>query len=210
MQKGIETLQYITHKAPSLTHPELAEAACKGGVKWIQLRVKNKSYEEWLAIAQQTKEVCDKYGAKLIINDNAAIALAVKAHGVHLGKQDMCPIEARKILGDAAIIGGTANTFEDVKKCCNDGVDYIGLGPYRFTPTKENLSPLLDVTGYFDIIDACQKNNINVPIFAIGGIRVEDVKEIMLTGTYGIAVGTGIGFGDTADNAQRFINELTC
>ncbi len=209
MQKTIEQLQYITHAAPSLTHSQLAEAACKGGVKWIQLRVKDQPYDKWLAIAQETKTICDKYGATLIINDSVKIAHEVKAHGVHLGKKDMCPTEARQILGDNSIIGGTANTFEDVKKACECKVDYIGLGPYRFTITKENLSPTLGSEGYSDIIRACKENNINVPIFAIGGIRVEDVKEIMATGVHGIAVGTAIGFGDTTNNAKRFTQGLT-
>jgi len=209
MQKTIEQLQYITHSSPSLTHPQLAEAACKGGVKWVQLRVKDQPYEAWLSIAKQTKEVCDKYGARLIINDNVKIAHEIKAHGVHLGKKDMSPIEARQILGEDSIIGGTANVFEDVKKCCEGKVDYIGLGPYRFTVTKKNLSPTLGVEGYTDILRACKENNLNVPIFAIGGIRVEDVKEIMTTDVHGIAIGTAIGLGDPTDNAQRFVNELT-
>ncbi len=209
MQETITELQYITHAAPSLTHPQLAEAACKGGVKWVQLRIKDQPYEAWLAIAQETKAICDKYGATLIINDHVEIAREVKAHGVHLGKKDMCPIEARRILGDDSIIGGTANTFEDVKKCNECKVDYIGLGPYRFTVTKENLSPTLGLEGYADIIRACKENNINVPIFAIGGIRVEDVREIIPTGVHGIAIGTGIGLGDATDNAKRFIDELT-
>ena len=208
MQRTIERLQYITHTAPSLRHPELAEAACKGGVKWVQLRVKDQTFEEWLAIARQTKAICDTYGATLIINDNVEIAHEVKAHGVHLGKEDMCPMKARKLLGDDAIIGGTANTFEDIKKCCEYHVDYIGLGPYRFTITKQNLSSVLGLERYTDIIRACKENNINVPIFAIGGIRVEDVKEIMTANLYGVAVGTAIGFGDTTDNARRFVNEL--
>lgn len=209
MQRTIKQLQYITHAAPSLTHPQLVEAACKGGLKWVQLRVKDQPFEEWLATARQTKAICDTYGAVFIVNDNVEIAHEVKAHGVHLGKEDMCPIEARQILGDDAIIGGTANTFEDVKKCCECGVDYIGLGPYRFTVTKENLSPTLGVEGYADIIRACKENKINVPIFAIGGIRVEDVGEIVTTGVHGVAIGTAIGFGDITDNTRRFISELT-
>ena len=209
MQKTIEQLQYITHTAPSLTHPQLAEAACKGGVKWIQLRVKDQAHDEWLAIAQATKSICDTYGATLIINDNVEIAQAVSASGVHLGKKDMCPRQAREILGNDYIIGGTANTFEDIKQCYEAGVDYVGVGPFRFTITKENLSPILGLEGYADIIRVCRENHIDVPIFAIGGIRVEDVREIMSTGVHGIAIGTGIGLGNAPDNAQRFIQELT-
>ena len=205
----MQKLQYITHEAPLLSHPELAEAACKGGVKWVQLRLKNLPENECLEIAQATKIICDRYNAIFIINDNVKIAKAVKASGVHLGKNDMHPLEARKILGNDYIIGGTANTFEDVKQCYEAGVNYVGLGPYRFTKTKKELSPILGLEGYRNIIRACQKNRIDVPIFAIGGIQADDVQTILRTGVHGIAVGTGIGLGNPTKNAQKFLEGVT-
>ncbi len=100
--------------------------------------MKNKSYEEWLQIAKEVKSVCDKYQTILIINDNAEIAKEIDADGVHLGKNDMSVAEARAILGKDKIIGGTANTVEDIEYLQSAGVDYIGLGPYKFTETKKS------------------------------------------------------------------------
>lgn len=206
--KNIEKLQFITHDAPSLRHCELIQKACKGGVKWVQLRIKNRPFDEWIQVAEKARQCSLQYGATLIINDNVEIAQRVKADGVHLGKNDMSPKEARKILGDNVIIGGTANTFEDIQKAADDGIDYIGLGPFRFTITKEHLSPILDIEGYQKIIAACQKHKITTPLIAIGGIRVEDVNEIVSTGVHGVAIGTAIGFGDPTANATKFVETI--
>ena len=113
----ISKLHYITQEVEGHSHYALAEWACLGGADWVQLRVKNKSYNEYLDIALKTEAVCRKYHAKLIINDNVKIAKAIKADGVHLGKKDMHPKEAREFLGSGYIIGGTANNFEDIKEC---------------------------------------------------------------------------------------------
>jgi len=208
MLRRIEKLQYITHTSPSLDHCELAQKACKGGIKWVQLRVKDQVTEEWLDTAKRAKKICEEHGAALIINDNVEIAKLVGADGVHLGKDDMSPVEARQILGENCIIGGTANTFEDVQNAVSKGVDYVGLGPFRFTITKEKLSPKLALEGYQKIVEACQKHDIEIPLVAIGGIRVEDVEEILKTGVHGVAVGTAIGFGDPTDNAQKFVEAI--
>src|ERR1035438_4698604 len=100
MKKSISRLHYITQDIAGFTHPQLVELACIGGANWVQLRVKNKQYDEWLKIALETKSICKKYGARLIINDNIQIAKEISADGVHLGKEDMSPNEARKILED--------------------------------------------------------------------------------------------------------------
>ncbi|MHB1688879.1 MAG: thiamine phosphate synthase [Ignavibacteriaceae bacterium] len=188
----ISKLHYITQNIPDSTHYELAEEACKGGADWIQLRVKNGLYNEWKKIAFRTKEVCENYSAKLIINDNVDIAKTVSADGVHLGKNDMSPVEARKILGNNFIIGGTANTFEDVKKLSQSGVDYIGMGPFRYTTTKEKLSSILGLNGYQNILTKCRDEDITIPIIAIGGIRLDDIGSLLQTGIYGIAVSSAI------------------
>src|SRR3972149_45836 len=165
--KNISRLHYITQDIPEFSHTELAEFACRGGADWVQLRVKNKSYDEWLKIAEEVKSVCKKFGAKLIINDNVLIAKKIGADGVHLGKDDMNPKEARKILGNNFIIGGSSNTMDDVKWLMNNCVDYIGIGPYHFTSTKEKLNPVLGLEGIKTIAD---KFGANISIIAIGGI----------------------------------------
>ncbi len=205
----IARLQYITQDVESMSHQGLATIACSAGVDWVQLRVKNTSYNEWLDIALKTELICRKYHAKLIINDNVHIAKIVKADGVHLGKTDMSPREARQVLGSNIIIGGTANTFEDIQQLSDTGVDYIGLGPFRFTSTKENLSPILGIEGYKSIIAQCRQNGITTPIIAIGGIKVEDVKQLIVTGIYGIAVSSAINLApSTFDAVKRFKNKM--
>ena len=112
----ISKLHYISQEINEESHCDLIEEACEAGVDWVQLRVKNKSFEETLSIAHQVKEICNKYNVQLIINDYVSIAKEIQAGGVHLGKTDMSPLKAREILGDGFIVGGTANTFEDIKK----------------------------------------------------------------------------------------------
>lgn len=187
----IENLQYITQKTEHLTHIHCVKEACIAGIKWIQLRVKNKSEEEYLTIAKEAKIICDRYHVKLIINDNVNVALLANAYGIHLGKADMNPTEARQLLGKNSIIGGTANTIEDVITLTNNKVDYIGLGPFQFTSTKKNLSPVLGLDGYYKIVQQLTELKLKdkiPPIIAIGGIKTEHVKGLMKTGIYGIAV----------------------
>jgi thiamine-phosphate pyrophosphorylase len=186
MEKMISKLQYITDC------PNLAEQACKGGCDWIQLRVKNKPYNEWKNIAIQFKKICVRYGATLIINDCPEIALDVLSEGVHLGKEDMNILKAKSMLGANYLIGATANTFEDIKAHANAQVDYIGLGPFRFTSTKKNLSPLLGIEGYERIMKQCHTHHINIPIIAIGGIKEGDIENILKTGVHGVAVSSAI------------------
>jgi thiamine-phosphate pyrophosphorylase len=199
----ISKLQYIT------AVPNHAQDACRGGVDWIQLRVKNKSEDELKAIAEETKNICKQYRSKLIINDNVKLAKLVGADGVHLGKEDMPVAEARAILGQDFIIGGTANTFEDIESLVRAGVDYIGLGPFRFTHTKANLSPILGLDGYIEILKKCAEQGIQIPLIAIGGIQMNDIGALLSTGVYGIAVSSAITIsGDIVAASRAFIRTI--
>jgi thiamine-phosphate pyrophosphorylase len=199
----ISKFHFITQDLPNFSHAELAEFACKGGADWIQLRVKNKSYDEWLKLAQETKLVCLRYGAKLIINDNAQIAKEISADGVHLGKEDMNPKEARKILGNNFIIGGSTNTMEDVRWQMENGSDYIGIGPFRFTSTRKKLNPILGLEGIRKIVE--QFGN-KIPMVAIGGITLEDIEPLMQTGIHGVAVSSAINLAENkTETAKQFI-----
>jgi len=191
----ISKFQYLTQDLPNISHQELAEIACKNGIRWIQLRVKNKAYDEWLRIAKEVKIICDRFKTTLIINDNVEIAKAVNADGVHLGKNDLSIFEARQILGNDKIMGATANTLDDILEHQNNGSNYIGLGPFRFTETKKNLSATLGLAGYAQIIKLLD-HQIKVPIIAIGGIKLEDVKSIINTSVYGVAVSSAINLSD--------------
>jgi len=200
----ISTLHYITNTIEGKTHPQLVEEACVAGVDWIQLRVKKTGYSQWKQIALEAQEICKSYKVTFIINDNVKLCKEIKADGVHLGKMDIPPHEARKLLGNSCIIGGTANTFYDIEKLVAQEVDYIGLGPYRFTTTKDNLSPILGIEGYKEIIKSCTLANINIPIIAIGGIVPADTLKLKEAGIYGIAVSSAIT--DALDKSEIVAN----
>jgi thiamine-phosphate pyrophosphorylase len=185
--KNIENFQYITNQWSTLSINEQIELVCSAGCKWIQLRIKDTNQEEWKNIALSAKSICKKYNTTFIINDNVQLAKEVEADGVHLGMNDLSPEIAREILGSNAIIGGTANHFDQIQTLNTQKVDYIGLGPFRFTSTKKNLAPILDIDGYKKIIMECENYNINIPIIGIGGITPDDIHNILETGVYGIA-----------------------
>ena len=181
-------LQYITDHKEGVSIPEQVEAVCKGGCRWVQLRMKEADREEFIRVGRTVKEICKRHGALFLVNDNVDIALELDADGVHLGKEDMDPLEARRILGYSKIIGGTCNTFDDVVTRFRQQVDYIGLGPFTYTSTKKRLSPVLGLEGYQKIMEACQEEGIYLPVHAIGGIREDDIQPILSTGVTGIAL----------------------
>lgn len=185
-------LQFITHFTEKYSYFDAAHLALEGGCRWIQLRMKEASETEVEAEAIRVRDLCRKYGATFIIDDHVALAKKVQADGVHLGKNDMPIEEARRILGDAFIIGGTANTFEDVKRHWQAGANYIGCGPFRFTTTKKNLSPILGLEGYRQILQQMKAAGITLPVVAIGGITYEDIPDILQTGVSGIALSGSI------------------
>lgn len=204
-KKIISSFQYLTQDHLE-SHVQLAQQACEAGVTWLQLRMKKYELNQARDIAFKVKEICEHYKVTFIINDYVAIAHDVKADGVHLGKKDMQPLTARKILGSKHIIGGTANTFEDVCRLSKEGVDYIGIGPYRFTTTKQNLSPVLELQGIKDIVNRCKENHVHTPLIAIGGITLEDVPLLLETGIYGFAISGAINKAENKTIAiQNFL-----
>jgi len=195
-------LQYITDS------PQLAEKACNAGVRWIQARIKNKDERTWLAMAGDIAAICKKNNAVCIVNDNAEIALKVNADGLHLGQKDMSFSEAKKIFRNRKmIIGGSANTAEDVMKLAQQKISYMGLGPLRFTSTKKDLKPVLTIGGYKIIMDAVIKSDIRFPpIYAIGGIVANDVHKLMLLGLDGVAVSSAISEAKDINQAVHEFN----
>ncbi len=192
MKKNIARLQFITSPADQISYQQQVESYVMGGGNWVQLRMKEESVEEIEAQARRIFAYCMEHGAAFILNDHVEIAARLGADGVHLGKNDMRPAEARELLGPTAIIGGTANTFEDVQRLVSQGVDYIGLGPYRFTSTKKNLSPVLGLEGYQAILKACDEAGITIPIVAIGGLGPDDFKGLFDAGCHGVALSSYI------------------
>lgn len=181
-------LQFITHYTDTIGYLDSVRIALEGGCRWVQLRMKNATVDEIRPVALEAMALCKEAGATFIIDDHVELVKEIGADGVHLGKNDMPIDEARRILGPDFIIGGTANTFEDVVMHYNNGANYIGCGPFRFTTTKEKLSPVLGLEGYRDIVAKMKDAGIDIPVVAIGGINAEDIPQIMETGITGIAL----------------------
>jgi thiamine-phosphate pyrophosphorylase len=202
-------IQFITHSNNRYGYVDGARLALEGGCRWAQLRMKEATEAEFMAAAAEIGRLCKEHGATFVLDDHVEWVEKTGADGVHLGKNDMPIDEARKILGSDKIIGGTANTFEDVERLYRQGADYIGCGPFRFTTTKKNLSPVLGLEGYQHIVDQMKSHGINLPIVAIGGILESDIKSILATGVSGIAVSGGIlNAENPAEEMQRFLKHL--
>lgn len=202
-------LQYISHFTPQISYAEGIRMALEGGCRWIQLRMKDAPAEEIIACAEEVLPLCRRHGAKFLLDDHVELVRQLGADGVHLGKNDMPVDEARKILGPDIIIGGTANTIEDIIRLHKQGADYIGCGPFRFTTTKKNLSPILGLDGYKSIVLKMKELGIDLPIVAIGGITVEDIPAVMGTGVSGIALsGAILGAPDPVEMTARIIETI--
>ena len=202
-------IQFISHSNERCSYIEGIRLSLEGGCKWVQLRMKDAPDEQVAQLGVQARGLCDRYGAKLILDDRVELVAKTGADGVHLGKNDMPIAQAREILGPGKIIGGTANTFEDIVAHWKSGADYIGCGPFRFTTTKKNLSPILGLEGYRDIVARMKDAGITLPLVAIGGITAEDIPAILETGVDGIAVsGTVLRAEDPAAEMAKLI-ELT-
>lgn len=177
-----EMLQFITHTTDGL------EEALRGGCRWVQIRMKDATDAELADMAAKAIPLCHSYGAKVIIDDRVNLVGQLGADGVHLGKSDMPLPEARAILGPDKIIGATANTAADMLAAAEAGADYIGLGPLRFTTTKQRLSPIIGLEGYARIMAEVRAQGMTLPTVAIGGITLSDIKPLREAGLDGVAI----------------------
>ncbi|WET04610.1 thiamine phosphate synthase [Flavobacterium sp. YJ01] len=198
-------LQYISQGETIEEQLYNINQALDAGCNWVQMRFKNQTQKDVFTLAEAVKPLCEEYLANFIVNDDLHLAQQIAADGVHLGLTDTKIDEARAILGTTKIIGGTANTFEDIENHVKNGCDYIGLGPFRFTNTKEKLSPILGLAGYFDILEKIKKNKLQIPVYAIGGITLRDVAPLMETGIYGIALS---GIITESEEKEKLIQQL--
>lgn len=198
-------IQFISHFTEQHTYLDSIRLALEGGIKWVQLRMKDATEDEIISIGTEVRRLCDQHSATFIIDDHVELVHKLKADGVHLGKNDMPIAEARNILGKDIIIGGTANTFEDIAAHYQATANYIGCGPFRFTTTKKGLSPTLGLEGYRSIMTKVKEADINIPVVAIGGITAEDIPDIMQTGISGIALSGAIL---RAENPIEEINRI--
>lgn len=209
MKRGIEKFQLLTHDIDGYTHEQQALDACMAGVRWIQLRSKKLSHNDLVATAKEVKRMAVIFNVTFIVNDNVDVALEVNADGVHVGKTDTPVADARKRLGDNFIIGTSSNTFHDIESALKNGADYSGLGPYRYTPTRKNLNPLLGLDGIRDVMRQHIIQGCKLPVIAIGGIRGKDVSYLLQTGVHGVAVSSAVHEADDKKLAvQEFLTQI--
>lgn len=179
--------QAITNGDTAEKQIEFARSVLEKGCSWLQFRFKKAECDLLLDTGTEISQLCKKYKTTLIVNDHIWLAEKLDADGVHLGLEDLPVKEARGRLGYEKIIGGTANTLADIEKRIAEGVNYIGLGPLRFTKTKEKLSPILGIEGYQRLLESLGAKRYAVPLFAIGGVKLEDISSLQQIGIFGIA-----------------------
>lgn len=199
-------IYFITHRNERFTYLDSARLALDSGIRLIQLRMKDADKEEIKSTAEELQTICNSYNATLILDDHVEIVRELNLDGVHLGLKDMPIKEAKCILNSCQITGATANEYRHISSAFEQGADYIGLGPFRFTKTKSNLSPVLGLESSEKILSQCRANNINLPIYAIGGIEIRDIESLVNAGFYGIAVSSLILDSEhPADTARRVV-----
>lgn len=202
-------LQFITNESDRYSIAEEVQMAIEGGCRWIQLRMKDATDEEVRQVALELIPMCKETDTFLIIDDRVELVNELRVSGVHLGKNDMDPLKAREILGPHAIIGITANTAADIIAYKGKDVDYVGLGPLRFTTTKKALAPEIGLDGYRAIVEEVRVVGVELPIVAIGGITLSDVKDLMTSGVNGIAVsGAIVNADDPVLETSQFMEAL--
>lgn len=209
--KKIAKLHFITQKHTEADILKEVSDFLAGGGKWVQLRMKDASDEEMIAVGKKVKSLCRAAGSVLVVNDRVGVAKLIGAEGVHLGLKDTDTATARKMLGPEAIIGRTANTLGDIMEIAEGQADYIGLGPYRFTTTKKNLSPMLGEKGYREIFIGLKTvERLTIPpIVATGGITLNDVCLLAKTGLHGLAVSSAISNASCSkEAAAAFLEKI--
>lgn len=204
MKKYIEKLQFITHDIEQHTHIAQAQLACEAGAKWIQYRCLSKNDDELLAEINFIAEICDDWGATLIVTDHIHLKGKADIQGFHIEDMNADFIALRKQIGEEYTLGGSANTVENLIRLAEEGADYAGFGPFKLTTTKPNNSPLIGLNGYVDALEKLSAKKIELPILAVGGVALEDVTSLIATGVYGIAASSAINQAEdlrTAYNA---------
>jgi thiamine-phosphate pyrophosphorylase len=167
-----------------LSHAEQVSRLISGGANFIQLREKYLSPREFYEEAEAALKLAHERGAKIIINDRVDIALILKADGVHLGQEDLPPEAARKLLGDAAIIGYSTHNIEQAMEAIRMPVDYIAIGPIFNTTSKDKPDPVVTLEGLKEISHRIKDR----PLVAIGGITYESAKTVIDAGATSVAL----------------------
>jgi thiamine-phosphate pyrophosphorylase len=209
MKKFIEKFQFITHDIDQLTHIEQAQIACEAGAKWIQYRCLTKDDEALLKDINIIAEICDDWGATLIVTNHVHLNRKADIQGFHIEDMEADFLALREQLGEDITIGGSSNTAEGLLRLAAEGVDYAGCGPFSITTTKPNNSALLGIEGYAKVAALLKEKDIDMPVLAVGGVKIEDVDALMATGIFGIAASSAINQADDMALAyQSFYDKI--
>lgn len=182
---------------------QAVEEALSGGVTLVQLREKDASSREFYQLAVSMKNLTAEYGVPLIINDRLDIALAVEADGIHIGQEDLPLPVVRRLLGPDKIIGYSVSNIEEACYGEKHGADYLGAGPVFATATKKVSTPTLGSAGLKRI-----KEMVSIPVVGIGGINLENIKEIRSTGVDGVSIVSGILGSDRPGHTALLIRRM--
>ncbi|WP_256010727.1 thiamine phosphate synthase [Desertivirga xinjiangensis] len=206
MKKYISKFHYLSQDLPGRSHIDQVQLACQSGANWIQYRCLTKNDEDLLNEMLIIASICDDWGATLIVTDHIHLIDKADVQGVHIEDMQADFNAIRASIGPDKTLGASANTFDDIQRIAKSGVvDYIGCGPYSITLTKPNDYPLLGIEGYKTMIGEMMRAGIDIPILAVGGIRLEDIEPLMLTGVFGIAVSSAINL---AENPGKTLKEI--
>ncbi len=176
------------------------ESALQGGVTAVQLREKSLPIREYLQCAEQIRQLTFRYGAKFFVNDRVDVAVAVGADGVHLGQLSV-PAHAAKKVSNRLMVGVSTHGPAEAQRAVEEGADFLTLGPVFPTPSKMQYGAPVGLDVLKAVVAA-----VPVPVFGIGGIKKENVSEVMQTGAHGIALISGIlGAPDARASAQEYI-----
>jgi thiamine-phosphate pyrophosphorylase len=175
-------------------------AVLRTGVKWIQYREKDRTRKDMYGDAVKIREITKDHGAVFIVNDYADIALSVDADGVHLGQDDLPIKEARRIMGQKKIIGISTHNVEQAIAAKAEGADYIGFGPVFHTKTKQDAGSPKGTDMLREV-----KRQVRIPVIAIGGINLENLRSVLDTGVDAVAVASAILRGDIEALGKNFM-----
>ena len=174
----------------------------RAGVRWVQYREKERPRREIYEESVRLRRLTADFNAVFIVNDYTDIALSTNADGVHLGQDDLPLKEARKIIGKDRIIGISTHSLEQAVEAERDGADYIGFGPVFHTVTKDAGIP--KGTEMLQEI----KRNVHIPVVAIGGINLENIRSVLDTGIDAVAVASAILSGEIENNVKIFMETI--
>ncbi len=211
---SLPSLYLITDRSQTLGRPllDVVKAALEGGIRMIQLREKDLSGKELFNLAKELRELTNQFGAKLLVNDRIDVALAVGADGVHLGHQSISVQDARQVFKTSSLIphpssflvGVSTHSMEEALHAQSDGADFITFGPVYFTPSKAAYGEPVEIDKLKKVVKA-----VNIPVFAIGGMKEGNLEEVLNTGAYGVAMISAImAAGDVKKETENILTAI--